>query len=184
MKPIAKQTDDEFADLVRSAAAMPDAPPAMLKAALGLWPATAVTTPAAATDAAGAALRRLGERIRALLTFDSWNTSQLALGMRSAASDTRHLLFAAEGCDVDLRITRAGPVWTVAGQVLGPDESGAVELAREPDSGTPARTVARAPLDELGEFHLAGIAEGTYVLRLSLGAGQIELPPIDVGERR
>ncbi len=61
--------------------------------------------------------------------------------------------------------------------MLGPDESGRVEL--RPQAGAAAQSAA---LDGMGEFRIAGLAAGTYRLTLQLGADRIELPALDVGE--
>ena len=50
-------------------------------------------------------LRTVARRlVQAVLSFDSWAQPVLAAGVRSGATDTRHLLFNAQGRDVDLRI--------------------------------------------------------------------------------
>lgn len=163
--------DDELAQaLRRSLRELPDAPPALQHAAIGLWPATA---PLAAS--AGALVRR----VVAVLSFDSWGASGLAQGMRSLRSPTRHLLFSAEGRDIDLRIAPEHEAFVLAGQVLGPDDHGRVVL-RGPDSQAGAeRSVA---LDALGEFRLEGLPVGRYQLALALGDEEIVLPVIEVGD--
>jgi len=90
---------------------------------------------------------------------------------------TRQLVFSAEGRDIDLRIAPSGPRFTVSGQVLGPDDHGAVALSPEQASAS----VHEAPLDQFGEFRLADVVAGRYRLSLLLGEHEIELPPFDVG---
>lgn len=177
MKPIDQLSEDEFAQLVQRAAALPDAPPASLRAAIGQWHAA---PPSMLQAAAKAVLKR----VVAALTFDSWAAAPLAFGVRAVPSDTRHLLFSAIGRDVDIRITPAAGHFALTGQILGPDESGEIELASASGDSGEAADAKVAPLDALGEFRLEGIPGGSYVLTLRLGENEIVLPPIDVGEHR
>lgn len=165
-------SDDALSALVhRAQTALPDAPPALLRAALGLW----------TTAHAPSALRSALRQVMAVLSFDSWALSPQAAGMRGVAGDSRHLLFSAEGRDVDLRIARGeGGGWLLAGQVLGPDESGRIALS--PAAGGAA--LHSADLDDLGEFHLDNVAAGSWRLTLETPGQIVELPPIDVGASR
>lgn len=180
MKPTAPLSDDEFSHLVQqSVRQLPDAPLALQQLAIGLWPA------ATATTAFVALAQGVAAHLVAVLTFDSWAVPASAAGMRSVASPTRHLLFSALGRDIDLRITGAahgGGLWALAGQILGPDESGQVELVAQAATAADAPAVRLTTLDELGEFHLDGLHRGSYVMTLRLGARAIVLPPVDVGE--
>ena len=172
--PHTDESEDEALSrqLRRALRLLPDAPPALQRRAIDLWRAPA---PGLA-QVARAALNH----ITAVLSFDSWKTPALASGMRSLRSPTRQLLFSASGRDIDLRITVLGAGYAVAGQILGPDESGQVELARLDTGAEPAR---QAALDALGEFRIEGLAPGSYALTLQLGGDEIVLPPIDVGEQ-
>lgn len=169
MKPAEQMTDDELATQVRRAAELPDAPPEFAADAIGLWPKTSL--PSVARSAA-----RL---LVAVLRFDSWAGAPLAFGMRTLPIDTRHLLFSAMGRDIDLRIMPAADRFALAGQILGPDESGRVELTSQAGGGD----TRAAPIDALGEFRLDGIDGGTYLLTLRMGGDEIVLPPIEVGGR-
>jgi hypothetical protein len=171
MKPDDQLTDEDLASLLPRAAAMPDAPDPLIRAAEDLAPRGA--TPG---DVARAATRLLAAALR----FDSWAGAPLAFGMRALPSDTRHLLFSAMGRDIDLRITPAEAHFALAGQILGPDESGRVELTPQAGQGEGRRTAA---IDELGEFRLDGVHRGTYRVTLRMGGDEIVLPPIEVGER-
>jgi len=181
MKPIQSLTDDELAGLVKGAAALPDAPAALVKSAVGLWQAThpsiAPTRPAA---------DGLLNKIRAVLTFDSWSTSAAAMGLRSMPSQsaTRHMMFSAQGRDIDLRIVSSAESFVLAGQILGPDETGLVELAVDTLSEQANQTLRTTSLDELGAFHLDNVRAGTYWMTLKFDGSAVELPPIDVGARR
>jgi hypothetical protein len=169
MKPIDHLSENEFAKLVRRAVALPDAPPGLLRAAIGQWDAAQPSVLQAATQA-------VLKRVVAALTFDSWAAGSLAV-----PSDTRHLLFSAMGRDIDVRIAPAAGHFALTGQILGPDESGVIELA---NASGDIGGAARAKVDALGEFRLEDIPGGSYVMTLRLGEVEIVLPQIDVGERR
>lgn len=177
MRPLDSYSDDELARLLpRAKAALPDAPPAMVRAVIDLWPAAAKNPLAAMADAAF-------KRISAVLSFDSWAAGAVPAGVRSVPSASRHLLFSAMGRDIDLRIAPAADRFSLSGQVLGPDESGKVQLVSQ--SGADAESTAQVvALDDLGEFHLDGVAVGTYLLTVRVGSDEIVLPPIEVGEQR
>ena len=179
MKPLDSLTDEEFdRELRRAVSALPDAPDALQRAALDLFPATATTT-ASWLDAAAQVVQAVRQQLQAVLTFDSWATPALAAGMRSTASSTRFLLYSVKGRDIDLRITPAAAGFEVAGQVLGPDETGQVEL-RSASEGASAQV---AMMDDMGEFRLEGVRRGSYVFTLRVGADEIVLPPVEVGDR-
>lgn len=167
MTPEPLLSDDALALQVhRARQALPDAPPALLQAAIGLWPSAPPMSVVAALH-----------RVAAVLRFDSWALPPQALGMRGVAADSRHLLFSAEGRDVDLRITREpGGGWSLAGQVLGPDETGDIVL--QPAGGGAGR---RTRLDPLGEFRLDGVAPGPWCLSLETADQIVALPAIEVG---
>lgn len=189
MKPVHQTTDEEFAHQVHHAVrALPDAPAAWQQAAIGLWPAQAPPSALSAAQAAQALVRW----VAAVLTFDSWAPAGagwgLAPGMRSVRGATRHLLYSARGRDIDLRITAAAESFVLSGQILGPDETGRVELAPAAEKDESAVNPAihppthRSPLDDLGEFRLEDVPAGRYVLTLHLGAEPIVVQPIEVGE--
>jgi hypothetical protein len=176
MKPIASLNEDEFAHLAQYAIALADAPPSLVRAAIDLWPAS---PPVAWKSVAEAALHLA----IAALRFDSWARPPVAMGMRAAVSDTRHLLFSALGRDIDLRISPAADHFTLTGQVLGPEEPGMVELIKHSGDGLNPSDSRVAPLDALGEFRLDRVRGGAYRLTLRVGGDEIALPPIVVGER-
>jgi hypothetical protein len=174
MKPFETLSDAELIAVARRAVrTLADAPEAWQKAAIGLWPAA----PSSWAQAAAAVLRTL----QAALAFDSWAKPAPALGMRSTATELRHLLYSVEGRDIDLRVVPAGAEFSMTGQVLGPDEHGVIELASE---GLGSRISHVVALDGLGEFRIDGVRAGPYVLTLRLGQDEIVLPAIEVGERR
>lgn len=174
---------DDDATLIRqlrqAVAALPDVPPALEQRALALFQAP---SPVAAVQQAAQALAHgLLRHCVAALSFDSWGGPAVAAGMRALRSPTRHLLFSAEGRDIDLRIAPGTDeqIFVLAGQILGPDETGEVCLQRLDDGDATPSTVA---LDGLGEFRIDGLAPGAYQLTLRLGHDDILLPPIEVGE--
>lgn len=122
------------------------------------------------TRRAPVAVRR---RLLAALRYDSWRTLPQA-GMRGGTRSERQLLFNAEGFDVDVRITRSGEVWTIAGQVLGPEQGGQVMLLGA--SGT-----LQSALTELSEFKLSLVPPDTYRLIVQLSSVQIEIVGLEVG---
>lgn len=179
MKPLDDLSGDEFERLLHKAVGLPDAPPNVLRAAIALFPTEQPRQAPLLQTVAQAALRQLA----AVLSFDSWAVAPMAAGMRALRSETRHLLFSVPGRDVDLRIAPAAEHFVLTGQVLGPDESGQIELRRLPADGPDNAAPALTALDALGEFRLPAVRAGTYVLTLRLGGDEIVLPPIDVGEQ-
>jgi hypothetical protein len=174
MKPVDDLSDDELGLLAKAAAALPDAPASWVRAAVQLWPA------AHKQRGLGASAGTLLGQVIAVLTLDSWAPATAALAMRALSSEVRHLLFSASGRDIDLRITPQAEGFALAGQVLGPDEAGQVELSSIAEP--PGTRVAE--LDALGEFRLDDVGRGSYRLVLRVGAQEIVLPLIEVGEGR
>lgn len=175
-KPIDHLSEAEWLELVRQAAAMSDAPAAWVSSAVQLWHTHA---PAAAGPPAPAPRRWF-----AVLTFDSWAAPALAGGMRMLTSEVRHLLFTAHGRDIDLRIAPLAETYAISGQLLGPNGEGQVVLGRIAPAATapaPSLPVHVAALDELGEFRLEGVGQGTYLLTLRLQGDEVVLPPIAIG---
>ncbi len=164
-------SDDELAVLAgRARRELPDAPTWLVESALSMW-----RSPVAKPS--------LVQRIAAALSFDSWAV-QPALALRSAMPAARHLLFTAQGRDVDLRVSATDPAnrpptrFAIAGQVLGPGLGGTVSLARA--DSAPGATAVEVALDDFGEFQVADLAAGTYVMTVRIGDDEIVLPPIDV----
>jgi hypothetical protein len=90
------------------------------------------------------------------------------------------MLFAADGRDVDLRMTAAADgAFELRGQVLGPDSQGTVLL-----SNTVGDWRSWAALDELGEFLFDAVPAGRYQLAVLLPDAEVELPSFDVGAPR
>lgn len=117
---------------------------------------------------------QLRERVLAMLRFDSL-LQPLALGVRAGRAATRQVLFNANDWDIDLRISRSGTQWIVAGQVLGPGEGGTVELQGP-------MVAVRTTMNELWEFALPPVPSGDYNLTLTLKNTEIRTPSLRVGE--
>ena len=173
MKPT-DELDNDWLGLLREAASLPGAPSAAVRGALELW-----------RDQAPRAPIGPGSRVRrwvAALTFDSWATPATEAGIRSIPGEARHLLFAAAGQDIDLRIAPTTAGFVVSGQHLGPKTGGAVTW--HPIEALP--TSAPQPRIEVtpgGEFCVEGVGRGSYRLELTFGDEQIVLAPIVVGAR-
>lgn len=168
-------TDSELEHLIGRAAALPDAPKDWVTRAVGQF---GQRRPDGASM-----VKALVNRFVAVLQFDSWAPTALPLAVRSMPSQTRHLLFSMQGRDIDLRITPAAEAYALAGQILGPDDAGSVELSRDTADTTLQDPLHTVRLDELGEFRLDGVPRGTYRLTLRVGRDEIALPPIAVGDR-
>jgi anti-sigma factor RsiW len=104
---------------------------------------------------------------RALLRFDSSAISG-ALGRRSGATAERQLIFAAASFDLDLRIGHQNDQWVIAGQVLGPETAGYVEVAAPQHS-------ERVALSDSCEFTLPPLDDGHYTLFLRLGDLEVRI---------
>lgn len=176
--PLSALPEPEFEARMRQAVALPDAPAAWVHAAVAQFAKQA----APATTLVQAATR-LWREVQAVLRFDSAAAAPFAAGVRaSGAQEARHLVFNAEGRDIDLRIQPARAEFTLSGQILGPDEAGTVWLAPAPGVATvPPGAAVRAELDALGEFRFQGVAAGRYQLTLELGDERVTMPAIEVG---
>lgn len=158
-------TDAELEAALQRSRALEDAPEHLIRKALDLW------QPRPAPQVAGGGMRR---RLAALLNFDSAGSTPLATGLRSAGDGTRQLLFSAEGRDVDLRIGPAsGAGWQVSGQILGPDETGTVELHC-------GDFRAELPWNEWSEFHFDAVPAGTCRLTLRSADWELDLPELQI----
>lgn len=154
-------TDADLERLLRDSRDLQDPPAHVLHRAIGLW-----DRPAAAPT--------LLQRLTAVLGFDSAGADPLAFGLRSAGTLSRQMLYSCEGRDIDIRVSgpRDGSSgWDVRGQLLGPDDGGEVELQAETDE-----VPRRIDLNELTEFHFAGVPEGRYRITLILSDAVIDLP--------
>jgi hypothetical protein len=115
----------------------------------------------------------LAQRIRAVLQFDTAQRP-LALGLRSGQPAARQLLYSAGSFDLDLRLSPAGDLWLLSGQILGPEEGGNVSL-HGPTGSQQIR------LNELNEFELSPVASGRYTLQVRLPGAELEVPDLEIG---
>lgn len=113
-------------------------------------------------------------RIIAILTFDSRSAGP-AFGMRSLQrASSRQLLYSAEECELDLRITVQNEECVVAGQVIRDGcIGGTVEISGPTGS-------AEASLNELCEFKLPAIPTGHYSFKVRLPDVEIEIPELEL----
>jgi hypothetical protein len=157
--------DDALAALLREALRDPAAPPEVLARAIALR-----SPLREAARRAAAAVRRL----IAAPVFDAGGAFAPVAGVRGAGAMPRQLLFRAEACEVDLRLSAQGAAWTVAGQVFGAE--GAREVVLSGSAG--ARSAALGPT---GEFSFAGLAAGRYELTVRTPELDIVIPALEVG---
>jgi hypothetical protein len=165
MKPT-HVSDDAIIEALRAESTQLDAPEHVIQRAFTLWkPKTAP------------AQESLLSKMFAVLKFDSSSVLPVAMGVRSIGSQTRQMLFSAEGRDIDLRIAPrakgASRQWDITGQVLGPDDNGSVSLRG-------ANCEWSANLNDLSEFHIEDIPEGQYQLLVMLNGSVIVLPEIRI----
>jgi hypothetical protein len=117
------------------------------------------------------------ERILGVLKFDSAFLTPSAMGIRSASSGLRQLLFSAGNCDVDLRVIQktnsTGRSWQITGQVLGPHTKG--EILVQDGSGD-----RRSAIDEFGEFNVESLTDGIYTVMVDLEKTSIVLPQFEL----
>ena len=119
-------------------------------------------------------------RIVAALSFDSSSLTP-AFGVRSGqTAPARQLLFSAGDFDVDLRLAQGGEGWTVSGQVLGPCDGGQVELLVAGEAGETSTKAGQTSLNELCEFTLPPVPEGSYALRLRLKETEVEIQELSL----
>jgi anti-sigma factor RsiW len=109
----------------------------------------------------------LWRQFTALLRFDSWQ-SQPAVGVRSASSAPRQMLYEAGEHEIDLRVMTDGSHWFVAGQVIGSDALGEVELV--------GLVHVSAPINALSEFRLPAVPPGNYTLIARQSDVEIVIP--------
>jgi hypothetical protein len=79
---------------------------------------------------------------------------------------------------IGLWVSPAADSFALAGQILGPDDAGSVQLAAQ-EAGGPTAHITH--LDAMGEFRIEGVRSGTYVITLRLGPDEIVLPPLEIG---
>ncbi len=161
--PELPETDEAFVRRARRAVRqLQDAPAELQRRAVDLFPVR--TLPQAA--------REMLRRVSAVLSFDSWAATP-ALAVRSGAGLARQLVFDAPEGSVELRVLPTARTLALAGQWLGEETEGRVELE--------GAAAANAALDETGGFRIEGLAAGEYRLSLQVGDTLIELPPLVLG---
>ena len=119
----------------------------------------------------------LVRRIVAALSFDSF-TSAPAFGTRSGQTETRQLLFSAQGNDIDVHVSPQSEGWAISGQVLGAPIADIKDAAVLLQGASLSET---AELNDLSEFSFPPVPPGSYKLNLRLGDVEVELPEIGLG---
>lgn len=164
--PKLPETDEALAALLREAARDPAAPPQVLARTIALrGPGREMARKAVA------AVRRLV----ALPVFDATSGFGAAAGVRATGTSPRQMLFRAEACEIDLRISARGSAWTVAGQLFG--AQGVHQVVLSGTAGAP-RT---ADLGPTSEFSFTGLAPGSYELTVKTTELDIVIPAVEVG---
>ena len=123
---------------------------------------------------------RLGQAM-ASLVFDSFSRPALA-GVRSTETANRQLLYSAGDYSIDLQIVSSEDAHAdVIGQLLRESESTfesvsglKLEIERE------GKVLFSVFTDEMGEFRVSGIDQGTYDLRVELPEGSITVSDLPV----
>ena len=83
--------------------------------------------------------------------------------------------YSTEIADIDLRVSPQSGEWEIAGQILGPSQSGG-KVNLESDSFS-----ASADLNELAEFGFQSVPSGIYTMFVHLPELEIEIPPLQLG---
>jgi hypothetical protein len=127
-----------------------------------------------------AAAPSLSERIAlvAQLLFDGRQSVALA-GARGEAGESFHLVYGAEGVDLDLWQEReTGGAWATFGQALRADGEA---MTPESVSLQGADGVTRAATLEGSDFHLDAVPPGRYRLEIELPGAQVVVPELSIG---
>lgn len=169
--------DAALIDALRRSQTLEDAPEALISRVIGLFPAAAAPSPAAAPPSRAGWASALRELLVALVQDTGFQAAP-ALGLRAGGA-LRHIAGHAEAFDIEIGIGPAADGaqgWMLSGQILGPEASGHLNLRIE---GQAAGWTAA--LSEMGEFRMGPIPDGRWKLSLHLG-GELVLvmPPIDV----
>jgi hypothetical protein len=176
MQPIDRRNDRDLAHIVPRAAATTDATASVVQSTIELFSARESVP----TNELAATTFRL---VRAVLSFDTLASPQVALGMRSLAFNTRNLMFSAAGRYIDLRISPVRDLFKLTGQIFGPDNTALVELVTQSEGALDRRAARIADLGVFGDFRLDGVQRGTYQMILRIGCDAVVLPTFEVGER-
>lgn len=125
---------------------------------------------------------RLGQAM-ASLVFDSFSRPALA-GVRSTETANRQLLYSAGDYSIDLQIVPSDDAHAdMIGQLLRENEAtfeSVSGLKLEIERG--GKVLFSVITDEMGEFRVSGIAQGTYDLRVELPEGSITVSDLPVTE--
>lgn len=120
------------------------------------------------------------ERSPAILVFDSF-TSGLLLGVRGAGLMTRQMLYQAGDYNIDLSIdyVEQTQAINVIGQTMPRDADLSAVVGADVELRQGSTVAFGAKTNEFGEFIIDGIPEGTYDLRITLKAEEIDIAQFD-----
>lgn len=113
-------------------------------------------------------------RVLAVMQIDL-APNRAAFGERSAAaSQVRQMLFSAGENSVDLRIEKDGKTFKITGQILGEGFASAEVKINDTETSFETQT------NDLSEFKVENIVEGTYVLVLTGDDKEIVLKNLEI----
>ena len=126
-------------------------------------------------SAQGAPRPALWRRLVAALVSDNRLQARPA-GARSVDLDRPRLLYAAGGVEIDLELgdsSLAGRVHLLGQAIASDSDLAPARVAMDGPSG-----LREAPIDELGQFALGGLAHGSHRLEVRLVHELIEIPDL------
>lgn len=112
------------------------------------------------------------KRLRGVLAFDDW-LPEFAVNERLAYTDTRQMLFRANGFEIDLRLQFAGGKCQPSGQIFPDCTNGEIEIVA-------ADFTEKVSLNEYCEFVLPFVSEGIYDFKIRLKNAEIEISQISL----
>ncbi|MEJ5246493.1 anti-sigma factor family protein [Caldilinea sp.] len=117
------------------------------------------------------------QRWVATLSFES-RTLAPAFGLRSQSVAELQQIYNADGFDIDLRIAPDATAWTVSGQVLGVEKAEVAGVA----TLVGGELTLHASLSDDLFFRFVGVQSGRYTLIVRLGAVELVVEDLVVGE--
>lgn len=112
------------------------------------------------------------KRLRGALAFDDW-LPEFAVNERLAYTDTRQMLFRANGFEIDLRLNFANGKCQPSGQIFPDCTGGEIEIVT-------SNFTEKVSLNEYCEFVLPFVSEGIYDFKIRLKNTEIEINQISL----
>ncbi len=112
------------------------------------------------------------KRLRGVLAFDDW-LPEFAINERLAFSDTRQMLFRADGFEIDLRLNFANGKCQPSGQIFPDCKNGEIEIVTN-------NFTEKVAFNEYCEFVLPFVSEGIYDFKIRLKNAEIEINQISL----